>query len=228
MFACVAPASQRAGGRTTLQNMFCHWGFEQGQGHPAVFVHRRNGLLTVVHGDDYVSSATGCELDWLEAELGKRYAIKTQRLRRPGTGEGDCEVKGLNRVVRCTSLGYDFEADPRHAELVVQQTLASPGRAAVTPGLDEKEKEEEEDKALQGDSVKLFRSIAARCNYLSQDKPELRFPVQEICKEMASPTAGSWRQLVRIAEFLKGRPRLVWCYASQDPLDHVDVLGDAN
>ena len=74
---------------------------------------------------------------------------------------------------------YEFEADPRHAESVVQQTLGNQGRAAVIPGLDEKEKEEEEeDKPLEGDSVKLFRSIAARCNYLSQDRPELMLPVK--------------------------------------------------
>ena len=58
-------------------------GFEQGRGHPAVFVHRARYILTIVHGDDCVSSSTGEYLDWLEGELGKKYAIKTQRLRKP-------------------------------------------------------------------------------------------------------------------------------------------------
>ena len=58
--------------------------------------------------------------------------------------------------------------------------------------MDEHEKESEEEVTLEGEQVRLFRSVAARCNYLSQDRPDTMFAVNEICGEMACPTSGSW------------------------------------
>ena len=207
-------------------------GFVQGKGHPAAFVHRTRDILTIVHGDDYVSSSTGENLDWLEGELEKKYAIKTQRLRKRGGDEKESEVKVLNRVVRCTSLGFEVEVDPRHAELIIQQTCGNGGRSVATPGVDEREKEEEEEEeeaeALEGEAVTQYRSISARWNYLSQDRPELMYATKESCRDTASPTKSSWRRLVRIGQFLKGKPRLVWHFGWQDAVDWFDVLGDAN
>ena len=37
--------------------------------------------MTLVHGDDYVSSALPGDLEWLQAELEKQYEIKAQRSR---------------------------------------------------------------------------------------------------------------------------------------------------
>ena len=47
-----------------------------------------------------------------------------------------------------------------------------------------------------------FRSLAARCNYLSLDRLDLQYAVKEICREMAKPTKGSWAKLQRIAQLL--------------------------
>ena len=71
----------------------------------------------MAHGDDYVSAGTKDDLQWLEDILSNAYEIKTQKL---GPGQGS-SVKGdvLNRTVRWTEAGREFEADPRHSELVV-------------------------------------------------------------------------------------------------------------
>ena len=66
-----------------------------------------------------MSSGDDQDLSWLEAELEKAYELKTQRL---GTGIGSkLEGKVLNRVLRCTPGGWELEADPRHAELIIEQ-----------------------------------------------------------------------------------------------------------
>ena len=56
------------------------FGFTRGVGHPSVFHHRERGMMTLVHGDDYVSSGISTDLTWLEEELKKAYEIKTRRL----------------------------------------------------------------------------------------------------------------------------------------------------
>ena len=72
-----------------------------------------------MHGDDYVSSGMSSDLDWLQNELEKRYKIKTQRTREDDGKE--VEAKILNRIVRITPEGYELEADPRHAELIIEE-----------------------------------------------------------------------------------------------------------
>ena len=54
-----------------------------------------------------------------EKEVEKTYEIKTQKI---GVADGYKEKgKVLNRVIRRTGSGWEVEADPRHAELVVEQ-----------------------------------------------------------------------------------------------------------
>ena len=68
---------------------------------------------------------------------------------------------------------------------------------------------------LSKTEAKSYRSIAARCIYLSSDRPDLQFAVKEACREMSVPTASSWSKLVRIAKYLKLKPRVVWKFDFQ-------------
>ena len=46
------------------------------------------------------------------------------------------------------------------------------GKGVPTPGVDEKE-DEEEGEELKGRDITLYRGLAARCNYLSHDRPDI-------------------------------------------------------
>ena len=211
----------------TLSDHLVTLGFEPGRGHPSVFHHGEREISVLVHGDDYFSSAHREHLDWLEKGLGEKYEIQTQRI---GGSEGrDVEGKILNRVVRWTQAGYEVEADPRHAELVVKQLGVGSMKALSTPGVEGKEEEDlEEDKALIGEEATQYRAIAARLNYLSADRPDLQYAAKEACRDMASPTDGSWRRLIRIARYLLGSPRLVWMYNLQEEIEVAEAFSDAN
>ena len=54
------------------------------------------------------------------------------------------EARILNTIVRRTKgrQVYELEADPRHAELIIEQVLTSRSRGALTPGVEEREPEE--------------------------------------------------------------------------------------
>ena len=64
-----------------------------------------------------------------------------------------------------------------------------------TPGVEGKEEEEDEerDTKLEGTEATDYRAIAARLNYLSADRPDLQYATKEACRDMSSPTSGSWR-----------------------------------
>ena len=119
-----------------------------------------------------------------------------------------------------------LEADPRHAELRIEQLGVGEMRSAATPGIDEVDRED--DVEITGSDATRFRSVAARCNYLAFDRPDIQFPTKEICREMSKPTTGSLRRLQRLGQYVKGRPRLVWNYAMQAPCSELDVFTDSD
>ena len=47
-------------------------GFKAGLSNPCVFWHPGRGIRTLVHGDDYASTGSLAQLDWLQTELEKR------------------------------------------------------------------------------------------------------------------------------------------------------------
>ena len=51
----------------------------------------------------------------------------------PGPGQKK-EVRVLNRVIRWTDGGLEFEADQRHAEMVVRDLGLENAKAVATPG----------------------------------------------------------------------------------------------
>ncbi len=60
-------------------------------------------------------------------------------------------MKMLNRIVRYTEEGIEYEADPRHAELVVKMMKMEEANGVMTPG--EKTEEEEEGEAMTGEAA---------------------------------------------------------------------------
>ena len=137
-----------------------------------MFWHPDRDIVTLVHGDDYVSSCRQTDLDWMEIQLQAAYEIQTQKL---GLDE-DCvsEGKVLNRIVRCSKDGWSLEADPRHAELIIEQLGVGELRSAATPGIDViDEVDREDDVEITGSDATRFRGVAARCNYLACDRPNI-------------------------------------------------------
>ena len=135
-----------------------------------------------------------------------------------GLKEGESrEERILNRVIRVTKEGWEYEADQRHADLFIQEVGASKLSALSHPGGDKKviEAEEEQSEELQGKEATRFRAVAARANYLATDRPDVQYAVKEVCRRMAKPVKSDWHKLVRLARYLKGAPRLVWEYCWQ-------------
>ena len=161
----------------TLSQHLVESGLTRGVGFPSVFYHREWDIWTLVHGDDYFSTGSVESLAWLEQTLAKKYEIKTQKV---GHSPG-CKVEGqiLNRVIRATSEGFEVEADPRHAELILEQLQLEQGKGLSAPGNDDHdETTEEAEEILLGEEATAFRGMAARCNYLAADRPDIMFSVK--------------------------------------------------
>ena len=74
-------------------------------------------------------------------------------------------------------------------------------KGVSTPGEASKKHEEEEEDSIElpVDRATLYRSVAARANYLAADRPEVQFAAEEACGWMAKPT-----ELARWLKFCAG------------------------
>jgi hypothetical protein len=78
--------------------------------------------------------------------------------------------------------------------------------------LTNKEREEDnEDPLSDADSTK-YRGLAARANFLAQDKPDIAYAVKELCRGMSKPVARDMEALKRLARYLAGKPS-AYCLA---------------
>ena len=95
----------------------------------------------------------------------------------------------------------------------------------VVPGVCEELVEHEV--PLGWDESRLYRPIVARGNYLSQDRPDVRYTVKEVCRKMANPTSGDWARLKKLCRYLAGRPRMRQrCIDMEDGV--IEVFVDAD
>ena len=72
-----------------------------------------------MHGDDFLSEGPGKNLEAMDAEMRKSFALKTEIL---GGDLGDTKsLKVLNRQISWKDGEIHWEADPRHVEILAKQ-----------------------------------------------------------------------------------------------------------
>ena len=201
-------------------------GFQQGLTTPCLFWHPQRDLLCAVHGDDFTTKGSKRELDWFQAQLEAKYELKSGGRLGPGAAD-DKEATVLNRVVRWTARGLEYEADPRQQEKLLYEMGLQGSKQVATPGLKPLKHQLDDEKPLDKLSHTLFRGCAARGNYLAADRPDLLFSSKEICRAMAAPTDLSITALKRMCRYVSGKPRLVYRYDFQNASE-VSVYSDTD
>ena len=95
-------------------------GFSRGLSSPCAFYHKQHNLRLVVHGDDFTSIGSAEQLEWFAQQLASFWEVKVRATLGPEESD-DKEVRILNRTVKWEDWGISYEADQRHAELIVQE-----------------------------------------------------------------------------------------------------------
>ena len=128
----------------------------------------------------------------------------------------------LNRIIRWSSEGIAYEADPRQAEKLISELGldttegTSEVKAVSTPCVKPTRQAVMEDQPIPAHKVNHFRGLAARANYLAADRPDIQYAAKEICRWMQAPTELGVTALKRLARYLIGKPRLVFHYRWQE------------
>ena len=219
-------------------------GFVRGMASPCNFFHPKRKVSTTVHGDDFTSTGREADLKWFEAELVKNFEIKTEYLG-PDTRRHLQEIRVLNRVISWTADGVTYEADPRHAEILIRELQLEGSKSVTTPGAREEvgkasvvvvddagkivnlANESSGPDLSKADATK-YRGLAARANYLAQDRLDVQFAVKEIARRMSSPKEGDMGLLRRLAKYLIGAPRAIYAYVWQSDTARLEAYVDSD
>ena len=228
----------------TYTTFLTQLGFETGRGSTCNFCHSSREIAMTVHGDDFTACGSDEDLAWLSARFKEKFEVTIQILG-PGPKHAQ-EVRILNRIVRWTKSGIDYEPDQRHAEMVIRDLGLEQAKAVTSPGTKEDQAlgstpdlglsiddqgeaaEQIASSLLDAADAKLFRSVVARCNYLAQDRVDIQYACKECSRHMAKPCQGDWAALKRIGRYLKGAPRLVQHFRWQKMPEAVAVFTDSD
>ena len=158
------------------------------------------------HGaDDFVTSASLEQCQWLDATPRKKYQLTTKTV--GDSPELRKEVRVLNREIawHC-GVGLTFEADQRHADLLIAEyadkikpvktPVVSDGEESYTETedvarqkqegrLNDRTESESDAETLDGQPVTKYRWAVARANFLAIDSPDIMYAVKEAARRMA-------------------------------------------
>ena len=195
-------------------------GFQVGRASPCNFTHRTRRVHLTVHGEDFTVVASAKQIAWLGEAMKKRFELKMEVLG-PNAGQTE-EVRALNRIIRWTRTGLEYEPDQRHAERIISELELETCMSVSTPRVQESVSATRamivEGVELDDKEARRLRALAARLKYLAGDRPDLLFACECICKNTARPRSEDWLALKRVGRYLKGATRMVqqFHWASDD------------
>ena len=136
---------------------------------PCLFFHPDRNISIVVHGDDFNALAVKAELDWYEIELAKHFEIKIRGRMGPG---GTCEqIKIFNRILALTADGLEYEADPRHVDLLASSMALSASHSVTTPGVKEPEADDSATKQDESNENQLLNPDGDNRKLMPKQQP---------------------------------------------------------
>ena len=206
-------------------------GFKKGRAAPSLLYHEGHEIRVLVHGDDFISLSDDDGQEFLSKVLAERYEFKV--VGQLGPGEGDKqEMSVLNRTLRYVEGGtIEYEADQRHAEIIVRDLGLTEGKSVSTPSIRRKHEDVEEylkARKLEPHESTQFRSMVMRASYLSQDRADIAEAVKNLARKMKEPNEEDVKDLKRLGRYLKGCPRVVTRFEPQKCQKELWIYSDSD
>ena len=128
-------------------------------------------------------------MDWFRTQIAGRYSVKLRGRLGPRRGS-DNRIRILNRIIQRDDNAIVYEADQRHAELIIKHLgLSDKTNSVATPGVKRTHEDDGEDEEeLSGHGATKYRALAARAIFVAQDrKADIGYAVKELSRRMIRP-----------------------------------------
>ena len=116
-----------------------------------------------------------------------------------------------------------YEADFRHAEIIVSEMGVSHAKPFATPAT-KADVDTGSNIELTRGCETAFRSIVASANRIDTDRPDIQFPCKEISSAMAAPKEVDWAKTRRLTKNLKEIFRMVHGHWEAQGTEHVECV----
>ena len=204
-------------------------GFVQGQAWTSVFRHPDKDVMLLVHGDDFLVLGDEDGQKYLKDTLSERYEFRCDGCIGP---EDNQHMTLLNRIVTYHKDGsVSFEADPRHAEMIIRQLGLEGSKGISTPSEKKKLSDVVATSGLppmNPERTTLFRSLVMRAQFLGQDRADIAESVKSLTRKMKSPTEADFKDLKRLGRYLIGKPRVINMFEAQRESKVIRVFCDSD
>ena len=180
------------------------------------FLARVFHILLLIHGDDFAAATAKEALDKLERYLKEHFELKSlPRIGPLGEG-GVSEGHFLKRAIGWSQEGFTWQADPKHAQRIIKETLGD--RPVVSREVSPSSKHvgkscREAAEELEGEERALYRSLAATSLYLAGDRPDMQEAAAILMSALQTPLTIHMLKLQRLAVYLNKHPVLIWDFA---------------
>ena len=199
------------------------WGFQLGLSSKNLFHHKGNQVSGLTHGDDFVLTGPAKRLKEFEKEMKSVYPIKAKII-----SFGSLKsIKTLSRRLHWGEEGIVYQHDPRHIDVLVRELGLENGNTVQTPAAPNTAEEEKPEPLSQTQHHK-YRSQVARCLFLSQDRADITFIVNELCQTMSSPTQQSLAKLNRLTRYLKRERQWGQVFKYGKTVEEITVFTDSD
>jgi len=130
---------------------------------------------------------------------------------RLGPGHDDeKEISVLNRIIRWTPKGIQYEADPRQVEKLLHEIELEGANGAFTAGQRILSHHIESEVELLERDFTRFQALAARANYLAANRIDVLYAAKEVCRFMFKPADLAMGSLKRLARYLRAWSRMMF------------------
>ena len=96
------------------------------------------------------------------------------------------EGRVLNRVVRVTEHGWEYKADQRHAEMILEAMRLNGAKPVSTPGESTVTAQPDDGKLLEPSETSWRRATLAGANHLAAERPDIMYATKEVRRTMAN------------------------------------------
>jgi hypothetical protein len=197
-------------------------GFQMSQHFPGLYFHQGLGVMMVTHVDDLLCSGPKENLEWVRAELQRKYEVKGEIMK-----DGNAELKFLGRTIGRDEHGYYWEEDPKHRKILLEEWGMESCKGVATPVSSEQQDRENACDMPSEEATKYRRGVA-RLNYLAQDRVDVAFAASVLARSMATPKVGDEVPLKRVLRYLRSHPACRIVFKYQNAPTGIQVLSDSD
>ena len=191
---------------------------------PHLYYHEETEVCLEVHVDDFYAVGPGEAAGNLLQRIGQRMTLKIE-----GPYDIGSTFVHLKRVRVVAPEGVYISASPNHLKKLLKLTDLSEGSKGRDTPITKPVVGSEEDEELPAEQRTQFRAVVGILMYMSTDRPDIQYTVNELSSLMSRPTQRGWESAKHLVRYLlKTKDYALFFGREAENCDDVVIMTDSD